>query len=246
MPGVIGIVKGSDIKGTNVIRGVNPDQPVLSEDVVRYIGDPILAIAAETRDQARAAAAAVKVNYEPLPVINNAMEALAPGAYQVHKSWPNVCYSQHQTKGDVKKALAESKVVIEEKFSTQVVHQAAMEPEACIAYLECEGKDAQMTIFGRSINIHYHAAQIGEAIGCKIRYKEPFVDGQFGIKASLSSEAITAAAALHFKRPIRYIPSLLESMYLTTKRQACPGGRASASSFCYGVSYKYDGGEAEY
>jgi|WetSurMetagenome_2_1015567.scaffolds.fasta_scaffold89409_2 aldehyde oxidoreductase len=246
MPGVIGIVKGSDIKGTNVIRGVNPDQPVLSEDVVRYIGDPILAIAAETRDQARAAAAAVKVNYEPLPVINNAMEALAPGAYQVHKSWPTVCYSQHQTKGDVKKALAESKVVIEEKFSTQVVHQAAMEPEACIAYLECEGKDAQMTIFGRSINIHYHAAQIGEAIGCKIRYKEPFVDGQFGIKASLSSEAITAAAALHFKRPIRYIPSLLESMYLTTKRQACPGGRASASSFCYGVSYKYDGGEAEY
>jgi aldehyde oxidoreductase len=218
MPGVVGIVRAGDIKGTNIVRGVNPDQPVLCEEIVRYIGDPILAVAADTRDHARAAAAAVKVEYEPLPVIKSALESIAPGAYQIHKQWRNLCYTQHQVKGDVKKGFAESKHVIEGKFTTQIVHQAALEPEACICYFEGEGQDEKLIMYGRSIMIHGHAAQVGEATGCKVRYREPFVGGQFGIKASLSSEGIAAAVAVHFHRPVRYIPSLLESFYLTTKR----------------------------
>jgi aldehyde oxidoreductase len=220
MPGFVGIVKASDIKGTNCVRGINPDQPVLCDEAVRYFGDPIVAVAAETREQARAAAASVIVEYEPLPVIHNSKEALAPGAVQIYKQWPNLCYSQHQIKGDAKAALAKADHVVEGVFTTQVNHQAAMEPEACIVYPEGEGEDARMVVYGRSINIHAHAAQISEAIGCKVRYREPFVGGQFGIKASLSSEAIAAAAAVHFQRPIRYIPSLWESMMLTTKRHA--------------------------
>jgi aldehyde oxidoreductase len=158
------------------------------------------------------------VEYEPLPVIHNSAEALAEGAYQIHKQWPNLCYSQHQTKGDVEKALAESATIVEANFSTQVNHQAALEPEACVAYLENEGENEQLVVYGRSIFIHAHAANIAEAIGCKVRYKEPFVGGQFGIKASISSECIAASAAVHFRRPVRYIPSLLESMFITTKR----------------------------
>jgi len=65
--GVAGIVTAADIKGTNRIRIMAPDQPVLCEDVVRTYGDPIAIVAAETREQARAAAAAVKVEYESLP-----------------------------------------------------------------------------------------------------------------------------------------------------------------------------------
>ena len=60
-------------------------------------------------------------------------------------------------------------------------------------------------VIGRSIAIHIHMAQIKEAVGWdNMRYKEPYVGGQFGIKASVTSEAVTAAAALHFRRPIRY------------------------------------------
>ena len=218
MPGVIGIVTAEDIKGTNRIRGIFPDQPVLCEDRVRYFGDPIAIVAAETRDQARAAAAAVKVEYEPLPVIMTARESLAPGAYQIHKQWPNLCYSQHQIKGEAEKALAESASVVEAEFSTHINHQASLEPEVCIAYPDGEGKDTQLIVIGRSINIHFHAGQIAEAIGCKVRYKEAYVGGQFGIKATLSSEHLAAAAALHFNRPVRYIPSLWESMFLSSKR----------------------------
>ena len=219
MPGVIGIMTSEDIKGTNRIRDAAPDQPVLCEDKVRTLGDPIVAVAAETRDQARAAAAAVRVEYERLPVMMTPEEALAPDAIQIHNHSRNLCYSQQLAKGDAENAFAESAAVVEAEFSTPMVHQAPLEPEACVAYLDGEGKDAQLVVIGRSVAIHIHLAQIKEAVGWdNTRYEEPYVGGQFGIKASVTSEAVTAAAALHFKRPIRYVPSLTESMLTTTKR----------------------------
>jgi len=221
MPGVAGIMTADDIKGTNRIRVFVPDQPVLCEDVVRTYGDPIAIVAAETREQARAAAAAVKVEYEPLPVMMTPEESMAEGAYQIHPHSSNLCYSQPQIKGDAQKALAGSAAVVEAEFSTSMNHQAPVEPEVCVAYLEGEGEDAQLIVIGRSINIHAHAAQIKEAVGWdNVRYKEPFVGGQFGIKASMSSECLAAAAAIHFKRPIRYIPSLTESFWLSSKRHS--------------------------
>ena len=76
-----------------------------------------------------------------------------------------------------------------------------------------------MVVIGRSIQIHAHAAQIKEAVGVdKIRYQEPYVGGQFGIKATISTECLAAVAAVYFKRPIRYIPSLTESMWISCKR----------------------------
>jgi aldehyde oxidoreductase len=219
MPGVIGCMKAGDIKGTNRIRVVFPDQPVLCDDRVRILGDPIVAVAAETRDQARAAAGAVKVEYEPLPVMLTPEEAIAPDAVQIHAHAPNTVFTMPLIKGDAGSALQAAKVVVEAEFSTQMNHQAPMEPEACVSYLEGEGEKAQLVVIGRSINIHAHAAQIKEAVGCEnIRYKEAFSGGQFGIKAAVTSEAVTAAAALHFKRPVRYIPSYEESMLTTSKR----------------------------
>ncbi len=219
MPGVVGIMTADDVKGTNRIRFIANDQPVLCEDVVRTLGDPIAVVAATTREQARAAAAAVKVEYEKLPVMMNPEEALKDGAYQIHKHSPNLCFSMPQIVGDAKKALAKSAHVVEGTFSTQLNHQAALEPEACLAYFEGEGDKAELVVVGRSIMIHGHAGQIKEAVGWdNVRYKEPFVGGHFGIKLTITSEAITAAAAVHFKKACRYIPTLADSFLLTSKR----------------------------
>ena len=111
--------------------------------------------------------------------------------------------------------------MVEADFSTQWNHQAPLEPEASVAYLEGEGKDATLVVIGRSINIHAHKRQIAEALNWEnICYKEAYVGGQFGIKTAITSEAIAAAVALHVKRPARYIPSLEESMVMTPKRHA--------------------------
>ena len=222
MPGVIGFVRASDIKGTNRLRQVHPDQPVLCEDKVRILGDPILAVAAETRDQARAAAAAVKVEYELLPVQMTPEESLAPGAYVIHPHAPdNICCSQPIVKGDAEAALKEARYVYEGEYSTQIVHQAPLEPEVSSAYFEGEGESRELVVVGRSINIHFHLNQLKESLGHdKMRYKEAFSGGQFGIKVWIITEAIAAAAALHFNRAVRYAPTMAESMLITTKRHA--------------------------
>ncbi len=223
-PVVGGIVGAADIKGTNRLRQVHPDQPVLCEDRVRVLGDPIVAIAAETREQARAAAAAVKVEYESLPVLKDTAEALAPGAVAIHAHAPdNICCSQPIIKGDADAALARSKWVYEGVFSTQTNHQAPLEPEVSSAYFEGEGEERELVVVGRSINIHFHLNQLKESLGHeKMRYREAFSGGQFGIKVWIITEAIAAAAALKFNRAVRYSPTMAESMLITTKRHAYP------------------------
>lgn len=215
MPGVAGILTSKDVKGTNRLRVMVPDQLVLAEDKVRTLGDPIAIVAAETREQARAAAAAVKVTYEKLPVMLTPEEALARDAVQIHPHSPNLCWQQPVIKGDVEEAYKKAACVVEGHFSTQMNHQAPLEPETCVSYMDGE----ELVVIGRSIMIHAHAGILQEAVGAKkIRYQEPFSGGQFGIKAHITSEGVAAVAAMHFNRPVRYVPSLAESLNITTKR----------------------------
>ena len=222
MPGVIGVMTAKDVKGTNRLKFIVSDHPILCDTKVRYIGDPVAAVLAETSEQAVAAVQAVKVDYELLPVMMTPKEALAEGAFQIDPDRPNLCYSQPQIRGDAETALSQSAAVVESDFSTQTNHQAALEPEACVAYLEEEDGDLPtLVVIGRSINIHFHMGMLQDAVGYEnIRYEEAYSGGQFGIKIDITSEGLAAAAALHFKRPVRYIPSLMESMWLTSKRHA--------------------------
>ncbi len=219
MPGVIGTLTAKDIQGSNRLKYIVDDRPILCEDRVRTLGDPVAVVVAETRDQAKAAAAAVMVAYEPLPEITAPAQALAPDAPQIHPDRPNLCFSQPVIKGDADGAFASAAVAVENRFTTQINHQAPMEPENSVAYMEGEGDEAQLVVIGRSINIHLHMAVLQEALGFEnIRYEEAFSGGQFGIKLEIFTEGIAAAAALKFRRPVRYIPSLAESMLITSKR----------------------------
>jgi aldehyde oxidoreductase len=223
MPGVAGVLTAADVKGTNILKYLVADRPVLCRDKVRCIGDPILAVAAETKEQAEAALKHIKVELEPLPVVDSPEASLTENAVQIHDDIPNLCFEQPQIKGNVDEALRSSAAVIEARFKTQINHQAPLEPEVTIAYWEkgdTEGDD-QLVIIGRSINIHYHLGMLQTALGWEnMRYVEAFSGGQFGIKIDVISEGIAGAAAIHFKRPVRYIPSLAESMLMTSKRHA--------------------------
>jgi aldehyde oxidoreductase len=218
MPGVAGVITSKDIKGNNAI---GKDKKVLygEGDIAPLLGAHIAIVAANTRKEALAAAEKVRVDYEVLPRISNHEEALAPNAAEVQPGTGNICILRRQIKGDAKKALSSSAVVVEANFSTQWIHQAPLEPEAGVAYLAGEGKDAELVVIGRSLRIHDHAKALKEALGWEnLRYQEAFSGGQFGIKTDLTSEQIAAAAALHLKRPARYIPSTRESMQMTSKR----------------------------
>jgi aldehyde oxidoreductase len=219
MPGVVGIMTAKDIRGTNSVGIAFKDQPLLCNELAPVLGSPVAIVAAETKKQALAAVQEVHVEYEVLPRIATPEEALAEGALEVHPGTANLCHSRRQIKGDAETALNDSAAVVSAEFYSQLIHQAPLEPEAAVAYLEGQGEDAQLVIIGRSIWIHTHAQVLQDTLGWgNIRYEEAFAGGQFGIKVDITSEAIAGAAALHFQRPVRYIPSLTESMWMTTKR----------------------------
>ena len=219
MAGVAGIMTAKDIRGSNSVGAAFKDQPLLCKDLAPVLGSPIAIVAAETKTQALAAADKVNVEYEVLPRISTPEEALAEGAPEVHPGEPNLCHARRQVKGDAEAALNSSAAVVSAEFYSQLIHQAPLEPEAAVAYLEGHGEDAQLVVVGRSIWIHYHVEILQDALGWgNIRYEEAFAGGQFGIKVDITSEGIAGAAALHFQRPVRYIPSLTESMWMTTKR----------------------------
>ena len=221
MPGVIGVITAKDIRGTNRLKLIVEDRPVLCDDTVRQLGDAVAVVAARTREQALAGAAAVKVDYQPLPALTSPQQAMAEGAAQLHPNRPNLCFVQPLIKGDAAGAFATAAAVVESRFKTQINHQAPLEPEASVAYLEGEGEDAVLVIIGRSINIHAHLAMLQQALGWEnMRYEEAYSGGQFGIKLEVVTEGIAGAAALHFQQPVRYIPSLAESMLITSKRHA--------------------------
>jgi aldehyde oxidoreductase len=108
-------------------------------------------------------------------------------------------------KGDAAPALGKSDEVIEAEFSTQLIHQAPLEPEAALAYLETseDDEEAKLVVVGRSINIHHHLMVLQRALGWdNMRYEQAFIGGQFGIKIDITAEGLAAAAALHFRRPV--------------------------------------------
>lgn len=219
MPGVVSVLTARDIRGTNLLKYMVADRPVLCRDKVHLLGDAVAAVVATTREQALAAVREVRVDYEPLPVLTSPEAAMAPQAPRIHADRPNFCYSQPVIKGDAEKSFASSAAVVESTFKTQINHQAPLEPEASVAFLEGEGEDAVLVVMGRSINIHFHLATLQEALGWEnMRYEETYSGGQFGIKLEIITEGIAAAAALHCRRPVRYVPSLEESMLITSKR----------------------------
>jgi aldehyde oxidoreductase len=218
MPGVVGVMVAKDIKGSNRLQN---DQPLLCDKKIHVMGDAVALVVAETSGQARAATQAVLVEYEPLPVVETTDQALASGCIRVHEEVPNLCFVHPQIKGNAAEALDNSDEVVEAEFCTQLIHQAPLEPEAALAYLEAgeDEEEPKLVVVGRSINIHNHLMVLQQALGWdNMRYEQAFIGGQFGIKTDITAEGLAAAAALHFKRPVRYVCSLTESMWITTKR----------------------------
>jgi len=109
MPGMAGVLTAADIKGTNILKYLVADRPVLCKDKVRYIGDPILVVAADTRENAEAALEKVRVQFEPLPTLSDPEAAMAATAVQLQAEFPNLCFEQSQITGNAEEALRSSK-----------------------------------------------------------------------------------------------------------------------------------------
>jgi CO/xanthine dehydrogenase Mo-binding subunit/aerobic-type carbon monoxide dehydrogenase small subunit (CoxS/CutS family) len=248
MPGVEGIVTAKDVPGENAFGVFVHDQPILTGDRVRYVGDHIAAVAAEDVLTARRALDKIKVEYEPLPGVFDPEEAMRPGAPVVHDYAPdNLVMHIPIRKGDVAKGFAEADLIVEETYETQQVEHAYLEPEAGLAYVDHDGV---ITVVSPSQNITHHRHMLAAALALpinRVRMIMSPVGGGFGGKEDMIYQGMLALLAIKTRRPVRLVYTREESIATTAKRHPSrthyrmglkKDGRITASE----IKVIYDGG----
>ena len=214
-PNVVAVFTHRDVP-VNRYGVFKKDRPVLCDDKVRYIGDPVALVAAETREDALEALKLIEVEYEPLPAVTDPLEAMKPGAPKVHEDG-NVCREVHLKFGDVEGAFARADVVVENTYRTGVQIHAYLETEAGISYME----DGKIVVVAGGQSPYRDRAEIAHALNLppeKIRVVTPYVGGAFGGKDDITVQIHLALVTWKTGRPARLVWTREESMIAGTKR----------------------------
>ncbi|MDD5332542.1 MAG: xanthine dehydrogenase family protein molybdopterin-binding subunit [Rhodoferax sp.] len=223
VPGVLRVLTSVDVPGPNRHGIIHKDTPVLVDDRVRYPGDAVALVLAETREALKRGIALVQVEIEPLPGVFDPQAALAPGAAQLHETHPgNILMAAEIRKGDASSVLSACDVVVQGSFSTPVQAHGFLETENGVARLEEDGSIA-MTVSTQSP--FRDRFEIGAALGLafdRIRIVSPSLGGGFGGKDGATVQCLLALAALHANgRPVKMQWEREENMTAGYKRHAC-------------------------
>ena len=222
LPGVKGVVTGRDIPDR--LYGIVPmakDEYALAKDKVRYIGDDVAAVCAIDSEIAEEALELIDVDYEELPAVFDPREAIKEGAPVIHAGVKNnTSFAINKEFGDVARAFAESDAVFEDRFYSQAVNHAPLEPHAALAQFDPLNGDltlwssTQIPFFLRR-NLS-NTLQIPES---KVRVIKPKVGGGFGQKIDMFAKDFCAAwFAIHLGKPVKFVYER-EEVFISTRQR---------------------------
>ena len=231
LEGVLAVFTAKDVPA-NEYGLIMPDQPVLCgpgstkeyADRVRFVGDQLAAVVAETEKIAAQAIQLIEVEFEDLPIVTDAVEAMGDDAILLHPDTESntICHFRIR-KGDVEKAFTKADIVIEGEYRTPVQEHAFLQPEAGIAYIDDKGR---LTVEAAGQWVHEEREQIAHSLGLpeeQVRVIHPAIGGAFGGREDLSVQIVLGLAALRLhqqgiNRPVKIIWSREESMIGHHKR----------------------------
>ncbi len=222
-PGVVGILTGEEAaalcrpyRGTLAhYRGMKTGAMLpLARGRVRTVGEPVVALAAESRAQAEDAAARVEVDYEPLPAVLSPEQALAPDAPLIHEELgDNVIYQTRLEAGDPDTAFAAAHRVYRRRFTTGRHTGVPLEPRGLVA--EFDPATRALTVWMSTQVPHMMQAVLADLFGLpehRVRVIAPDVGGSFGIKIHVYQDELAAVAlALRLGRPVKFVATRRES-----------------------------------
>jgi aerobic carbon-monoxide dehydrogenase large subunit len=229
VPGVLAVLTGADLEAD--VAEIHAPLPaemfdtmhrrghfLLARDRVRHVGEPVAVVAAESPEAAWDAAEAVGVDYDPLPAVFDAEEALAPGAPLLYPDLgTNLAVSFKRESGDVDAAFARAAHVIEATLLNPRVIPLAMEPRACTALWDAGAR--KLTIWGATQVPHRMRDQIAERLGlepAQIHLMTGRVGGGFGAKVPVYQEdTIVPLLARRLGRPVRWAATRREDVQAT-------------------------------
>lgn len=264
VPGVLGVFTAKDVP-VNEYGLILNDQPVLCgpgsskphAERVRFVGDQLAVVVAESEEIAAEATQLIEVEFEDLPIITDPEQAMQEGALRLHPDRENnILHHNRIRKGDVEAGFAEAAVVIETEYRTPAQEHAFLQPEAGLAYIDDEGR---VTVEVAGQWVHEDQGQIAHALDLpvdKVRVKYPAIGGAFGGREDMSVQIVLALAAwrLHARgidRPIKIIWSREESIFGHNKRhpfviRAKWGATAEGKLLAAEVRLIQDGGAYAY
>ncbi|HXG51706.1 MAG TPA: xanthine dehydrogenase family protein molybdopterin-binding subunit [candidate division Zixibacteria bacterium] len=236
VPGVHAVVTGADAPDVRYGR-TYIDRYMLARHKVRYMGDPVAAVAAESPAAVREALKKIEVVYEPLPVVLDPEEAMRPEAPTLHEDMPlpknlppdagvkNVCSFSRVLVGDPDKAMAEADVVVEEAYETQMIHPQYLEPRIAAAQVEPDGRITVWANAQAPFSVRSDVARLLAVPLNRVRILSTELGGGFGGKASgitsgAAIEPICALLAVKSKRPVMIVLDKAEETVSTTIRSA--------------------------
>ncbi len=222
LPGVKAVITAKDCPSNKFGLEI-ADVTMLAVDKVRYVGDEVAAVAAETEAIAEQAIKLIEVDYEILPVVDDLDEAIKENSPLVHEeNKSNIAKEYHFKRGDIEQDFANCDHIFEQTFSTHRVQGLYMEPFGAIANWENDGR---LTMYSGLQAIFQARNEIAKALGISpadIQIKAPFIGGGFGAKIWVRNfHPIVAVLAKITKCPVRIILTRKEEM-LTTRPRVAP------------------------
>jgi len=217
VPGVERIFIAKDIPGKNFVGVINKDQSILALDRVRYMGDPVALLVAETEEAAEEAYKKVVVIYEELPFVSNPEEALKWDAPLIHENG-NLLLEFHVVKGDAQAGFKEAEITIEETYATTWIEHAYLEPDTGISYIDEEGR---VTVICPTQNVHYDQKEVASFLSLpleKVRIIQCATGGGFGGRLDITIQCLLSLAAFHLKKAVKIVFSREEVFQATSKR----------------------------
>ena len=201
-PGVVAVLTAEDVPN-NRYGLIVEDQPVLCDKIVRFVGDQIAAVIAETPEQAAQAAALIKVDFQDLPVIENPEQATTPEAAVLHADFPdNIASTIRLRRGNTRSAFEKASVIFENEYHTPMQEHAYLELEAGLAFI---GEQGDVVVRAAGQNVHDDQRQIAKALDIpldQVRVIYGPVGGAFGGREDISVQIVLALAAWKLKRPV--------------------------------------------
>jgi len=238
LPGVYAVITRDDQRGLGMFGAAYKDQTIVAIDKVRYVGDPVAAVAAVDEATAEEALNLIDVEYDELPAVTSIEEALAPDAPLVHDSsfsggemmgqhyeapkefaGSNLCYRFSYAKGDVETGFKKADHIFEDTFRFPRVQHFSMEPHATVAHVDGN----HITLWAGTqepFTLREHLSEIFHLPLNKIRIIVPYLGGAYGGKLAVKTEPLAVALSWKARRPVRLAHSIEESFKTVTRHPA--------------------------
>ncbi len=260
LPGVRAIVTGQDVKGLLIGRKIY-DMPILADGLVRFIGEKVAAVAAESEASAEEALSLIDVEYEEWTPLLDPLEAAKPTAALLHPNVPgyrgllhpveapsNVFVDMHWKKGDIEIGFHEADIVVENTFTTKPVHQAYIEPHACVVRAQDGGDGAD--IWACSKVPFALREQVANAFGRgleKFIVHPCYIGGCFGGKGDFMDVPVCYLLSLRSGRPVKMVMDYSEEFVAGNPRHAAivrvkSGVKKDGRLVAHRMEYLFDSG----